>query len=363
MSERLSARLVRRVHPGLTIDLELLMGAERLILFGASGAGKSTILRLLAGLERPDLGRIQLDESELLDTHTGKDAPLRLRRIGMIFQDDLLFPHLSVAANVRFGLKGRPPDEVASRMNEVADLCGIRHLLDRAPETLSGGERQRVGLARALAPRPRLLLCDEPVSALDLNARQTLIDRLREVQGAESIPLIYVTHSPDEAISLGERLLLLEGGKIIADGPPLDVLAQKRGSFLSSLQNAFHATVSDTITDPGETNLNLDGGPTLVVPAQGLDAGSRVQVSIRSDEILLTARLPDGLPISARNILAGVVERVIPHGSGAEVAVRTRQITWLVSLVEPAVKALGIAPGVEVGLIIKARSCRVERLG
>ena len=146
----------------------------------------------------------------------------------MIFQDDWLFPHLNVAANIRFGLKGWRRDEAEARLAEVAALCGVEQLLDRQPETLSGGERQRVGLARALAPRPRLLLCDEPVSALDLANRHALLERLRAVQRAVAIPMLYVTHSPAEAIALGSRLFLLEEGRIVAEGPPLDVLATSR---------------------------------------------------------------------------------------------------------------------------------------
>ena len=149
----------------------------------------------------------------------------------MIFQDDCLFPHLNVAANIRFGLKGWPREQADARLAEVAALCGVEHLLERRPETLSGGERQRVGLARALAPRPRLLLCDEPVSALDLANRHALLDGLRAVQRAEGIPMLYVTHSPAEAIALGSRLFLLEEGRIVAEGPPLDVLSAARQHF------------------------------------------------------------------------------------------------------------------------------------
>ena len=148
----------------------------------------------------------------------------------MIFQDDCLFPHLNVAANIRFGLKGWRRDQASARVAEVAALCGVEHLLERHPETLSGGERQRVGLARALAPRPRLLLCDEPVSALDLANRHALLERIRVVQRAEGIPMLYVTHSPAEAIALGSRLFLLDAGRIVAEGPPLDVLSAARSA-------------------------------------------------------------------------------------------------------------------------------------
>ena len=206
----LDVRLIRRIHAGLTVDVTLRLGTEIGVLFGPSGSGKTSILRLITGLSRPDQGYVRLGETMLFDATRGIDEPLRLRRIGMIFQDDLLFPHLNVADNIRFGLREKNRAQRQSRLAEIALLCGVEHLLDRRPSTLSGGERQRVGLARTLAPRPRILLCDEPVSALDLPNRQTLIERLRAVQHSEGIPVLYVTHSPAEAVTVGTRLFLLD---------------------------------------------------------------------------------------------------------------------------------------------------------
>ncbi len=343
----------------LKIDVSLRLGAECGILFGASGVGKSSILRLIAGLERPHQGRVRLGDETLFDSTTGVDRPLRHRRIGLIFQDDLLFPHLDVAQNLRFGLKGWGRVEADRRVAEVADLCGVGPLMGRRPETLSGGERQRVGLARALAPRPRLLLCDEPVSALDMAARDVLIDRIRAVQRAEQIPVLYVTHSPSEAISLGSRLFRLEGGKVIDEGPPLDVLARASGVAMEGVHNRFGATVESQGEKGGETILRLDGGPKLIVPSLDRPVGSSVVVRVRADDILLARGSISGL--SARNVLPGTVERVIGSGSGseAEVLVRTGEVAWIVSVVTPAIQALGLCVGVSVEIIIKARSCHV----
>ncbi len=230
LPEILNIQLVRRVHPGLVLDISLRLGREIGVVFGPSGAGKTTLLRLIAGLTTPDSGSIRLDGTTVFDPARRVNQPLRHRQIGMIFQDDCLFPHLSVAGNIRFGLKGKPSPQADARLAQVAALCGVEHLLDRRPETLSGGERQRVGLARALAPRPRLLLCDEPVSALDMANRHALLDRLRAVQREEGIPMLYVTHSPAEAIALGSRLFLLDQGRIVAEGPPLDVLGTARNA-------------------------------------------------------------------------------------------------------------------------------------
>jgi molybdate transport system ATP-binding protein len=343
----------------LTLDVSLGLGQECGVLFGPSGAGKTTLLRMIAGLERPDLGRVQLGGELLLDTAAAIDRPLRQRRIGMIFQDDLLFPHLSVAANIQFGLVGQPKAKTEARLAEVAALCGVEALLDRKPATLSGGERQRVGLARALAPQPRLLLCDEPVSALDLANRHTLIERLREVRRTEAIPVLYVTHSPAEAIALGTRLFLLEQGKIVAEGPPLDVLAAPRAgrsTRLEGVRNIFSASV-EAHEAGGETRLRLLDGPPLIVPALNRPVGARLAVEVRAEDVLLARGPIQGL--SARNLITGTVDRIVPHGAEAEVLIRTGGITWIASVVAPAVAALGMAAGAEVSLIIKARSCHV----
>jgi molybdate transport system ATP-binding protein len=355
----LDVRVSRRVHSGLTLDVALNLGRECGVVFGHSGAGKTTLLRLIAGLETPDGGRVQLDGDVLYDSAAGVNRPLRRRGISMIFQDDLLFPHLSVAANVRFGLKGLPAEQARRRVDEVAALCGVERLLDRRPATLSGGERQRVGLARALAPRPRLLLCDEPVSALDLASRHALIERLRAVQRAEAIPVLYVSHSPTEAIALGSRLFLLEHGKIVAEGPPLEVLAaQPEGRTpIEGICNLFAAAVESHAEDGGSTRLRLQDGPELVVPRLDRPVGTRVAVEVRGDDILLARGPIQGL--SARNVIAGRVARLIAHGAEAEVVVATGEVSWIVSVVAPAVAALDLAPGADVHLIVKARSCRI----
>jgi molybdate transport system ATP-binding protein len=339
----------------LTIDVSLRLGTESGILFGASGAGKSSILRLIAGLERPTSGRVRLGGETLFDSSTGVNQPLRRRRIGLIFQDDLLFPHLDVAANLRFGLNRWDRPDAERRVAEVASLCGVGHLMSRRPETLSGGERQRVGLARALAPRPRLLLCDEPVSALDHAARDVLIDRIRTVQQVERIPLLYVTHSPSEAVALGSRLFRLDAGRVVDEGSPLDVLTRVSGVPLDGVSNRFSARVA--FQGQAETTLQLENGPTLIVPALRRPVGSMAVVRVRSDDVLL-ARGPI-IGLSARNVLAGTVERVITSGTEAEVLVRTGGILWMVSVVTSALAALGLCAGVGVDIIIKARSCHV----
>ena len=353
----LEVRLSHRVHPGLTIEVAFRLRDECGILFGPSGVGKSTVLRLVAGLIRPQEGLVRLGESVLFDSDKGVDRPLRLRRIGLIFQDDLLFPHLSVERNVRFGLKGWPREESRARLSEVAALCGVGHLLDRDPASLSGGEKQRVGLARALAPRPKLLLCDEPVSALDLEARHGLIDRIRRVRRLESIPILYVTHSPDEAISLGDRLFLLEGGRLAAEGSPLDVLSSRGPRDSIRLRNIFEAGVEAHDFEGLSTTLRIVDGPSLIVPRVERPVGTSLNVCVRADEIVLSKGPPG--TVSARNLIAGTVERVVRHGPEAEVIVRTVGVSWAVGVISAAIEPLGLIEGAELRMIIKSRSCQV----
>ena len=356
----LDVRVSRRVHDDLTIDATLGLDDEIGVVFGPSGSGKSTLLRLIAGLIRPDAGRIALGDDSLFDSSRGVDVRLRHRRIGLIFQDDLLFPHLRVAANIAFGLNHEDRRRRESRLAEVAASCGVEHLLDRWPATLSGGERQRVGLARALAPRPRLLLCDEPVSALDLPNRHALLEGLRRIQKAERLPVLYVTHSPAEAIALGTRLFLMEHGRLVADGPPLDVLANSRHAaflHLEGVRNVFNGRIAEQDDDQESTRLELEGGPTLIVPRVDHPVGAAMVAEIRGDDVLLSLGPVAG--VSARNLIEGVVEAVVPHGREAEIVVRTGELRWLVSTVGPASGRLALSPGQTVYMIIKARSCRV----
>ena len=354
--------MVRKIHELLTVDFSLELGCETGILFGPSGAGKTTALRLISGLARPDAGRVSVGGKTLFDSAAHIDEPLRNRQIGMIFQDDRLFPHLSVAANVEFGLKSCKPAVRRDRLAEVTALCGIENLLGRMPVSLSGGERQRVGLARALAPRPRLLLCDEPVSALDLANRAALIEQLRVVQQALAVPMLYVTHSPDEALALGSRLFLLKSGRIVATGTPLDVLSRSGKVTAGSdawegVRNVFPARVANHDAAHGASLLELEGGPALTVPSLHHRSGTRVLVAVRADDILLSSEPLVGL--SARNQIAGHVEEIVRHGSEAEVIVRTGRLTWIVSVVEGAIEQLALLPGSRVHLIIKARSCQI----
>lgn len=187
---------------------------EIVAVLGPSGCGKTTLLRVIAGLQQVDAGSVRFDGEDLTD------VPVHLRNFGLMFQDYALFPHKNVAGNVGFGLlmQGRPAGEVRSRVAEVLELVGLGGWEDREVEGLSGGEAQRVALARTLAPRPRLVLLDEPLGSLDRILRERLVGEIREILQAESTPAVYVTHDHDEADRVSDRALIMRAGNIVASG-------------------------------------------------------------------------------------------------------------------------------------------------
>ncbi|MEK9659662.1 MAG: ATP-binding cassette domain-containing protein, partial [Chloroflexota bacterium] len=192
-------------------------------LLGASGAGKTLTLRALAGLVRPQAGHISVGGRTLFDGAAGVDVPTRARRLGYVFQDYALFPHLSVAANIAYGLAGRSSQAARARVSEVAGLLGIGELLARRPAQLSGGQRQRVALGRALAPEPAALALDEPFAALDAPVRAELVARFRELQEQTGVPTVLVTHDAAEAYLLARESVVLEAGRVLQAGPREEV--------------------------------------------------------------------------------------------------------------------------------------------
>lgn len=197
---------------GFSLDVDWAVGDELAVLFGASGSGKSLTLRMIAGLARPDAGRVAAGGRVLLDTATGVDLAPRKRSVGFVFQELALFPHMSVLENIRYGGHGLAAGERAERADELVRRFGLVGLERRRPAEISGGQRQRVALARALLRRPLLLLLDEPFSALDLPLRLELGSLVREVQRTEKVPTVLVTHDPEEARRLGDRIILYERG-------------------------------------------------------------------------------------------------------------------------------------------------------
>ena len=221
----LSATIQLARPGGFALDVELACPPGVTCVMGASGSGKSTILAVLAGLQQPDRGRVALDDEVWLDRATGVDVPVHARRLAFVFQGLALFPHMSAQHNVEYGMHDLSRVDRATRAATLLRRVGVAHLADRRPRTFSGGEAQRVALARALARSPRLVLLDEPFSALDRELRTQLIALVRELAAELAVPIIHVTHSVAEARQLADQVVRLEHGRVVARGTVAEVLA------------------------------------------------------------------------------------------------------------------------------------------
>ena len=356
----LAVHLAKRLSSGFALDVSFAAEPGVTILFGASGAGKTTILRCVAGLVRPDGGRIAIGDRALFNGDAGVDVPVQDRQIGYVFQQLALFPHMTVARNIGYGLAGLSPAARQARVAEVAESFRIAGLLDRRPSQISGGERQRTALARALVTNPAALLLDEPLSALDYAIQLHIMDDLQRWNAKRRIPILYVTHSHREAFALGDRLIALEQGRILASGSPHDVLdhpAQAPLAEIAGFENVFGATVVARRDRAGTMQCALNGSSTeLEVPLGVAPEGAAVQVAIRAGDILLADREPVGL--SARNVLTGAVLDCSMHGSTV-VATIEAGARFVVHLTPGGADSLGLRPGTRVWLVIKTYSCRV----
>lgn len=359
----LHVAIKRTVNPAFELKLEFTLHPGISILFGRSGAGKTTLLDCIAGLSRPDAGQLTISNRVLFDSAKHVDVPITRRNIGYVFQDLALFPHLKVEANVGYGLSSLSAAERKTRVEQALEALGIASLARRSPAELSGGERQRVALARALVTRPSVLLLDEPLAALDLPIRMKIADDLRRSIQSSPIPVLYVTHSRDEVFMLGEHLLVMERGKIIAEGTPHKVLSAPQLETVAQLagfENIFDATVTSIHEDRGTLTCrlaSLASGPVeLETPLVRSQPGDPLRVGISAGDILLATEKPAGL--SARNILRGtllslnqrdaiVVARV---DCGVEIAAH---------LTLGARDSLALAPGRELWVIVKTHSCHL----
>lgn len=262
-SRPLQAKLRKSLGTSATafsLDVEFTANPGFSILFGPSGAGKTTLLDCIAGLLTPDAERIVVGDRVLFDAAQGMNEPPSRRNIGYVFQDLALFPHLTVEENVEYGLAHLPRRERQQRAAAVLDSFRIRQLARRRPKGISGGERQRVALARALVTDPQVLLLDEPLAALDAATKSRIVDDLRAWNQGHGIPILYVTHSREEVFALGERVLVLDRGRIVAEGTPHEVLEapwQETVAQLAGFENVFDARVESRHEDRGTMRCRL----------------------------------------------------------------------------------------------------------
>jgi molybdate transport system ATP-binding protein len=332
--------------------------ASVIVVVGESGSGKSTLLRLVAGLLTPDRGRVTLGARPLDDVAAGLHVPARERPVGYVPQDYALFPHLSVRDNVAFGLRARGDRGPAlrARVDRALERLGVAPLAARRPHQLSGGQQQRVALARALALEPEILLLDEPLAALDLPTRRTVRGELRRLLGGLSCVSVFVTHSPAEALAFGERIAVLEAGRITQQGPREELLHRPRTRYVADFlgANLFRARVTRREAQ-GLTRLAAESGEIL---AAECDLGDEVFAVVDPREITLSLERPSG---SAQNVLRGAVEEILPeppHGERVRVSLATRP-PIVAELTRSAAERLGLGPGREVYAAFKATGVRL----
>ncbi len=328
------------------------------VLFGPSGSGKSSVVAAMAGLFHADDVVMRIGDATLADTSQGVAVPAERRRIGLVFQDARLFPHMSVSTNLRYGAR-RAPKAGSGDFDAIVTLLGIETLLDRRPHTLSGGERQRVAIGRALLSQPRLLLMDEPLSGLDAARKAEILPYLAQLGPVLALPMIYVTHAMDELVRLADDVVLLEAGRVVASGP-LPELAGRGDLPLAGRDDAGAILLLDVAAHDRDAYLTrLQGqGLSLLVPLLASRAGP-VRVRIPAREVILATAMPQG--ISVHNRLAGRVRAVVEDGARhtAMVEVMVGSAVVLARVTLDAVRRLGLAPGNDVLALVKSTSIDV----
>lgn len=340
--------------PGFELDVAFDAPAGVTALFGRSGSGKTTVVNAVAGLLRPRSGRVSVDGWTLFDTGTGIWLPPHRRRVGYVFQDGRLFPHLSVARNLRYGgwfAGARPLREDFER---VVDLLGIEPLLDRRPGRLSGGEKQRVAIGRALLAQPKLLLMDEPLASLDEGRKDEILPYLERLRDGTEAPVLYVSHSVAEVARLATTVVTLRDGRVTAAGPANQVLSDPANIHELGVREAG-AIVDATVVahhPDGLTEFAAAGG-RLLLPRVAAEPGRRIAVRIHAQDVILSRTRPEGL--SALNILSGEVAAVHRgEGPGVIVQLNCGGERILARLTRRSAEALGLAPGAPCYAIVKS---------
>jgi molybdate transport system ATP-binding protein len=348
---------IRKRLGAFFLDVKLASAGRVTALFGPSGSGKTTAVNLLGGLLRPDEGRIVVDGRVLADTQARIFVPKHRRRIGYVFQDARLFPHLSVRSNLTYGRWFTPASERTEDFERIVALLGIDRLLDRRPDSLSGGERQRVAIGRALLASPKLLLMDEPLASLDEARKAEIMPYLERLRDETKVPIVLVSHSVAEVARLADTVAVLAEGKLTACGPASDVLgrldilpAEERGEGGAVID----AVVTEHDQQYGMTVLKARAG-LVRVPRIDAEPGSTVRLRIRARDVMVAVEPPRGL--SALNVFAGRIA-AMQSGSGplAEVRIDCSGDLIVASITRQSLDGLGLKPGQDAYAVVKTVS-------
>jgi molybdate transport system ATP-binding protein len=346
---------VRHRQGGFRLEASFASDAAVTALFGRSGAGKTTVVNVVAGLVRPDAGRVVVNGQVLLDTARGVWVPAQRRRVGYVFQEGRLFPHLTVRQNLLYGRFFTPAAERYAALDQVVGLLDIAPLLERRPAALSGGEKQRVAIGRALLASPRVLLLDEPLASLDAGRKSEILFYIERLRDELKIPIVYVTHEIEEIVRLAERMVLMSDGRSVACGAVPEIMARLD---LKPLTGRFEggavldAVVAAHDLDYGITTLAFDGGE---LQCTGVDAlpGERVRVRIRARDVAISIQPP--AEISVRNVLPGRIVEVGAHrGPEVDVRIGVGRVALLARVTRRSADDLGLVPGRAVYALVKS---------
>jgi molybdate transport system ATP-binding protein len=352
----------------IEVDVKLSIGAFSLdvafsnasgvtALFGQSGSGKSVTLSIIAGLKRPDAGYVRLDGETLADTEAGVFVPASRRRIGLVFQDSNLFPHLSVKQNLLYGRWFAPRDARRIDFDAVVETLGIGALLSRPPARLSGGERQRVAIGRALLSCPRLLLFDEPLAALDMQRKLEIMPLIERVRDEFGVPIVYVSHAVEEVARLAHRVVIIESGRVKFIGDPSEAFSRIETASSEdrfNLSSVIEAHVSDRPHSHGLTALDHPAGMIWVTGAVA-SPGAPVRVIVNATDVVLSLIHPKN--ISARSVLMGHVEKIKMNGPLVTVEIKLAENSYLLAAItRGALEDLALETGSSVWALFKSAS-------
>lgn len=323
-------------------------------LFGRSGSGKTSLIRIIAGLIRPDQGEVTLDGTILADTHKRRFVPAHRRRFGYVFQESRLFPHLSVRQNLNYGRWFSPKGEAGESFERIVEMLGIRPLLDRPPGKLSGGEKQRVAIGRALLSAPRMLLMDEPLAALDEERKAEILPYLERLRDETRVPIVYVSHSMAEVARLANQVVALRNGRIEAMGTPMEVLSRPGGADGAERREAGSLIEGriQAISEQHRLSTVALKSRQLLVPGIGQPIGRTARVHIPARDVMLATTRPEGL--SALNILSGTVSGIGDVADGMlEIAVDCGGDIILSRITHLSAERLDLKTGLPIYAIIK----------
>jgi molybdate transport system ATP-binding protein len=351
---------LQRTQGNFALNIKSILDTPVVGLFGPSGAGKSTLLGMIAGLVKPHSGHLILDGETLFDSQRGIDIPLHQRRIGVVFQDSRLFPHLNIRDNLNYGFNLLATKDRRFSFVQIVELLEIGHLLLQKPHQISGGEKQRVSLGRALLTSPRLLLLDEPLASLDVRLKHQILPFLRRVKDEINIPMVYVSHAIDEILYLTSQIVMIEQGKLLAQGHFHQIIHQdnlQNMAYSLGLENVISATIASHDKVYVSTLLT-QGKQAIVIPQIAAEAGTQVTISIPASSVALSLSHLDNVTI--QNQLQGFVTEIKQVGYRVLVMVDIGESRITAEVTTKALEMLNIAVGSNVYCLLKAQAIRAH---